>query len=243
MKQCRLFIHGWLGSPKDWRGIARDHDLLFCIPGHDAKPLCSSNNWFPESIEELFENTKDYDQIDFIGYSLGGRIALSFAESFPEKVKTLQLIASHPGYQDPVEIQKQLKQETHIETLFKELSYSSFLEQWYHFDLFKTLNDTHRQRLIQKRLQQNSEHMFAAFKGFSHQYYSSKIETLKKLAHKTNLIVGQQDSKYFQIAHNIQKKIPKLSVQSLATAGNACHISHRLTVKKEIDSFIDQQAS
>ena len=94
---------------------------------------------------------------------------------------------------------------------------------------------------LHHQLQQNSEHMVAAFKGFSHQYYSSKIETFKKLAHKTNLIVGQQDSKYFQMAQDIQKKIPKLSVQSLAAAGHACHISHRLTVKKEIDSFIDQQ--
>jgi pimeloyl-ACP methyl ester carboxylesterase len=58
--------------------------------GHSEKPL-EKEHW-RETLEEFFKQNK-IDCFSLAGYSLGGKFALATLEAFPEKTKTLVLLA------------------------------------------------------------------------------------------------------------------------------------------------------
>ena len=63
---------------------------------------------YVEDTNSLLEALQIQEKIHLCGYSLGGMIALNFALKYPEKIKTLLLIATEP-YTDPLQIKQTIE--------------------------------------------------------------------------------------------------------------------------------------
>jgi pimeloyl-ACP methyl ester carboxylesterase len=94
-----IILHGWTKNLDKWsvfidalkkKGISAE---LLKIPGLTEK---LDKTWdLPDYVQWLKEIVdKENDKIILMGHSNGGRIALSFVNSYPEKVKKLVLIDS-----------------------------------------------------------------------------------------------------------------------------------------------------
>ncbi|MCP6719132.1 MAG: alpha/beta hydrolase [Patescibacteria group bacterium] len=97
-----LILHGWGASSASWskvqRILAKNGYEVICpdFPGF-GKSETSQEPW---SITDYmkwvnaFVESQDLNRFSLLGHSFGGRVAIKFAASFPEKIKTLILCNS-----------------------------------------------------------------------------------------------------------------------------------------------------
>lgn len=96
-----LFIHGILGSQKQWAHLVDkvDDEHRVLVPdlfghGESAKPLGDySLSAHAATLRDLLDHL-DIDRVTLVGHSLGGGIAMQFFYLFPERVERLVLVAS-----------------------------------------------------------------------------------------------------------------------------------------------------
>jgi pimeloyl-ACP methyl ester carboxylesterase len=96
-----LILHGWGGSSKTWEKVIeklKSNFKLICpdLPGFGKTPppdfdwsLKDYVVWLKDLLDALY--LKD---VILLGHSFGGRVAIKFSLSFPERIKILILLAS-----------------------------------------------------------------------------------------------------------------------------------------------------
>ncbi|QNN54606.1 alpha/beta fold hydrolase [Nocardioides mesophilus] len=96
-----LFIHGILGSHRNWSHLIDrlDDNHRVLVPdlfghGHSAKPMGDySLGGHAATLRDLLDRL-GIDRVTLVGHSLGGGIAMEFYYLFPERVERLVLVAS-----------------------------------------------------------------------------------------------------------------------------------------------------
>ncbi len=96
-----LFVHGLLGSQKQWAHLVDelDEDHRLIVPdlfghGQSAKPVGDySLGAHAATLRDLLDRL-GIEQVSLVGHSLGGGIAMVFSYLFPERVDRLVLVAS-----------------------------------------------------------------------------------------------------------------------------------------------------
>jgi len=96
-----LFIHGILGSQRQWSRLVDklDDDHRVLVPdlfghGDSAKPLGDySISAHAAALRDLLDHL-GIDRVTLVGHSLGGGIAMQFYYLFPDRVDRLVLVAS-----------------------------------------------------------------------------------------------------------------------------------------------------
>ncbi len=96
-----LFIHGILGSQRQWSRLVDrlDDDHRVLVPdlfghGESAKPLGDySLSAHAATLRDLLDHL-GVDRVTLVGHSLGGGIAMQFYYLFPDRVDRLVLVAS-----------------------------------------------------------------------------------------------------------------------------------------------------
>lgn len=96
-----VMLHGWAMHTGVWRNFAEKlaseyHVTCLDLPGHGR-----SEQIEPFTLELLVDElvvVLPKQACRVIGWSLGGMVALRLAEKYPEKIKSLSLIASNPHF-------------------------------------------------------------------------------------------------------------------------------------------------
>ena len=96
-----LFIHGLLGSQRQWAHLVDrlDDDHRVIIPdlfghGESAKPMGDySLGAHAATLRDLLDRL-EVERVTLVGHSLGGGIAMVFTYLFPERVERLVLVSS-----------------------------------------------------------------------------------------------------------------------------------------------------
>jgi len=121
-----VFLHGFLGTRRDWDEVISYLPRLKCIaldlPGHGEAPFT-----------ETFEFTPPAPKFHLIGYSMGGRLAMRYALQYPERIATLILASTHPGLRSQKERDERI---AHDAKWAKRLACDDFFSAWYAQPLF-----------------------------------------------------------------------------------------------------------
>ena len=88
-----ILLHGFTGSSTTWQPflslLKNKHVVCIDLPGHrNTKVHINSIKDFCDDVAQIL-TLLDINKADVVGYSLGGRSALSFAMYHPERVNTL----------------------------------------------------------------------------------------------------------------------------------------------------------
>jgi pimeloyl-ACP methyl ester carboxylesterase len=103
-----VLIHGFLESKSMWENFRKDLSLHFRVitpdlPGHGRSSNFDSHtsiDFMAEAINEVLQML-NVDRVIVIGHSMGGYVAQSFAELFPEKVLGFGYFHSHASADSP----------------------------------------------------------------------------------------------------------------------------------------------
>ncbi|MDI1257093.1 MAG: alpha/beta fold hydrolase [Flavobacterium sp.] len=106
--QPLLILHGYLGMSDNWKTLAGQYaEEGFEVHALDlrnhGRSLHSDIFTYEAMVQDIIEycENQNLDKIDIIGHSMGGKVAMFFATSFPEKVEKLIVADIAPRYYRP----------------------------------------------------------------------------------------------------------------------------------------------
>jgi pimeloyl-ACP methyl ester carboxylesterase len=105
-----IILHGLLGSSSNWTATARQLAPMFKVYTPDLRNHGDSPKSDDYSIEmmardiDLFMNDLGLSHAVIAGHSMGGKVAMVFADLFPEKTDGLVVIDIVPKYYEPFHI-------------------------------------------------------------------------------------------------------------------------------------------
>jgi len=239
-----VFLHGFMGSGDDWMQIAARlsdhfHCLMPDLPGHgetslDEEPAYAA--WASALRDEL--SAQGIERAHFVGYSMGGRLALYFAFIYPEMVDKLVLESANPGIVNETERKERAELDDKLAARLREKGMQDFLAFWYNIPLFASLNEypALKDELIYKRAAQNPESMARVLSELSPGRQPSLWARLSELKMPILLVAGELDQKYCRITSRIATILPKSMRVTLPRCG---HNAHRENPNLFIDHLAD----
>lgn len=240
-----VLVHGFTQSSDSWDAIADElARSLFVttvdLPGHGRSCEVSASDL--ETTARLLGNTAG--KAIYVGYSLGGRVALTLAIDSPHLVEALVLVSTSPGIAD---VTKRTERRQRDEQLAERLSprdgstpaltTDKFLDEWLTQPLFAHLDGERADRSSRLR---NSTH------GLAYSLRSAGVgsmrplhEELGKLAMPVLCLAGENDTAYIEIAQEMTRAIGE-SAQSciIPGAGHAVPFEQRATFVHALHEFL-----
>ena len=108
-------------------------------------------------MKQILELLK-IEKTDILGYSMGGRLALTFAIQYPLRVRKLILESASPGLITEEERANRRMQDRKLCDLIKKNGIEQFVEYWENIPLFSSQRSLpiHKQEEIREQRLQNS---------------------------------------------------------------------------------------
>lgn len=242
-----VLLHGFTGTTGTWTNITGNiiydfETLTIDLPGHgktDADP--------PKTMEAFCRDLAgmlDYlgwEKIQLIGYSMGGRTALSFALIYPERVKSLTLESASPGLADKQERQNRQQQDESLAQRIERDGIEAFVDDWENIPLFqsqKQLPAAVRQTIRAERLSHSAAGLAQSLRFMGTGSQSSWWEKLQQLNMPVLLLTGELDRKFIKINQMMEKLIPEAEHVTVKDAGHAIHVEQPAIFGKIVIEFL-----
>ncbi|WP_079710958.1 2-succinyl-6-hydroxy-2,4-cyclohexadiene-1-carboxylate synthase [Paraliobacillus ryukyuensis] len=242
-----VFLHGFTGSYKTWKEtIEMFGGTHWCIaidlPGHGKsqidRPIRMET--FCDHLAQLLDELA-IDKAHFVGYSMGGRTALSFAMLHSERVQSLTLESASPGLES---IEEQMARQTKDEALAEEMETQGmawFVNYWEKIPLFSSqqqLTTVEKRRIKEERLSQTASGLAASLRGMGTGVQPSWWDKLATLTMPVSLIVGEWDKKFVMIAHEMKRHCQPANLHIVSEAGHAIHVEQTEKFATMVKDFI-----
>lgn len=249
-KPYLLFLHGFTGSLNDWKSVVPNFNQNFSSMGIDLIGHGISSS--PDNVE-LYTAESIADQINIIishtikrkvipiGYSMGGRAALTFAVKYPELTEALILESTTPGIKDQMLREERVKRDEEIASYIAAHTMEEFAEYWMDMEIFNTqrrFSEEKRKQLRQTRINNNHSGLINSLRGFGTGTMPALYKHLKYIKCKTLLITGELDTKFTDINKNIVNQFPDAEHRIVKNAGHNTHMEEPKRFVEIVNEFL-----
>ncbi|RFU63646.1 2-succinyl-6-hydroxy-2,4-cyclohexadiene-1-carboxylate synthase [Peribacillus saganii] len=247
-----LMLHGFTGSSSTWDfliGETSQHFQLILVDsiGHGGteSPEDAERYQIEKSAEDLW-NIIEYlghKSVHLLGYSMGGRLGLTFACIYPEKVKTLILESTSPGLRTAEEREARKLQDSKLAERIKKDGLEAFVDYWENTPLFssqKILPINKRKSIRSGRLENSVTGLSNSLLGMGTGSQPSWWSQLKELDKPVLLITGEADKKFSDIGYAMKEVLPYCELQIFKGAGHALHVEEPEKFGKIISEFLSK---
>lgn len=229
-KPVILWLHGFTGSQATFERtsskLTQHRHLRVELAGHGfaAQTACS----YTEQVQDLIEivNTLDIKAFAVVGYSMGGRLAIGLACTYPQRVTHLVLESSSPGLRTQAEQVARREADERLAQRLEKEGLESFITFWENIPLFisqQHLPAAERLALRKQRMQNKVAGLSASLRSMGTGAQPSYWEDLSQLTCPILSIVGSLDAKYLQLAHEMKAIQPRLEIATVAQTGHIVH--------------------
>ncbi len=225
-----IFLHGFLGSRKDWMPIIESLQNSYCCIAIDLP--AHGNSEHSENVFLELENTLTFLSSPppvLIGYSLGGRLALSYAQKHPDKIKGLIACSAHTGLKTTLEKEKRQKQDLIWQGRLKTLPSEEFLTLWYKQSVFSSLQKKPQllERLLKMRSYQNPIELASVLEQVS----LSKQPFYDTFKHPVCFLFGEEDTNYVKLYDTLENTV------KIKKTGHMIHLENPMSCLEAIKVF------
>jgi 2-succinyl-6-hydroxy-2,4-cyclohexadiene-1-carboxylate synthase len=233
----QVLLHGFTQTSRSWD---RYIDLLqpeqsiirFDAPGHANSTSVSAD--LPTTATMVAEQGA---KADYIGYSMGARLALHIASLHPESVRRLVLISGSPGLRSPSERSARVQSDEKLALEILEIGVEKFVAKWLSAPMFAGLISTSAD--IQDRLRNTAEGLASSLRTSGTGSQQSLWDRLSELSMPVLLIVGENDQKFRQINSEMKNLISsQTELVTIQNAGHAVHLEQPKQCVSVIANFL-----
>lgn len=250
-----VLLHGFTGSAEAWGALAtrlsqRFRTILFDLPGHGRSPAPER----PEAarLAQVADAlVRELDRLGipeaaWLGYSLGGRVALHVALAHPTRVRRLVLESTSAGIGDPAERAARAAADEDLARSIERDGLASFVERWLAQPLFATqqsLPDEVRTRERARRLRGSAAGYAAALRAMGAGDQAPLWSRLPELRAPTLLLAGELDVKYAGLARAMAQRLPAARVEVTQGAGHTVHLERPDAWLGAVEQFLSEEAA
>ncbi|KAM3094434.1 2-succinyl-6-hydroxy-2,4-cyclohexadiene-1-carboxylate synthase [Phormidesmis sp. 146-12] len=238
-----LFLHGFLGSSEEFADIVPQFDRCCCLcldlPGHGKTQVVGdySLSTTAQAIVDLLTQL-DIPQAILVGYSLGGRLALSLALQFPDRFPKTILESASPGLKTETERALRRKHDDQLSDRITS-NFPEFLTEWYDQPLFRSLKQhPNFAALYEHRLKNNPIELAKSLRNLSTGRQPSFWSKLAHYKQPLLLMVGAHDRKFVSINQEIAARCPTAQLEILVNTGHNLHLENPQAFTMHISDFL-----
>ena len=246
-----VLLHGFMGSISSMRGIVGDlfHNyrvVAVDLPGHGKSlmPLDPQSFSMETAVELLWKTLADkgISKAHFIGYSMGGRVALSAGVHSAHKVASMVCLGTSPGILDPQERAERQQADWHkADTLLAD-GLDSFVEAWLNQPLFESLRQRMSKReykdYLQQRLANDSDNLALSLRYMGTGSMPPLHTSLKDAPFPCLWIAGEDDQKYRSIALEMAQQMPNGQMAVISHSNHATYLENQAATMRNIRNFL-----
>jgi 2-succinyl-6-hydroxy-2,4-cyclohexadiene-1-carboxylate synthase len=166
------------------------------------------------------------ERTHLVGYSQGGRVALSVASHHPERVLTLTVIGAHAGFEGAARAAR-LEADRALAARIEREGIDWFATYWAALPLFAGLarrGPAFLERLDAGRRRNEPARLAAALRGLGAGATEPFWDRLRLIASPTLVVAGAEDERYVAYAARLAEAIPLAEVAIVPGAGHAAHL-------------------
>lgn len=189
------------------------------LPGHgDAAALAHMD--CPTIADHLAER---YGPAHWIGYSLGGRIALNVAVTHPRSVRSLTLIGATAGIEDRAARERRRRLDHQRAAEVERLGVAEFTRRWLKMDMFAKLPE--RARFTRERQTNTAPGLAGSLRNAGTGSMEPLWERLWELQVPVLLLSGERDAAFTDAAMRMAAGIgDNATALTVPGAGHAAHL-------------------
>jgi 2-succinyl-6-hydroxy-2,4-cyclohexadiene-1-carboxylate synthase len=245
-----LLLHGFTGSAESWAEImpqltTRWQVVAPDLLGHGGSdaPVDPSRLGMQPQVADLIA-LLDLLQIPcahVVGYSMGGRVALSLAIAAPDRVERLVLESASPGLADPAERAARIAADEALADRIERDGLAAFVAYWEALALFASqaaLPEATRTRHRAQRLRGSPYGLAQSLRGLGTGRMPPLWDQLGALKVPTLLLAGDLDTKYAQIARQMAEQLPNAQLRIVAGAGHTIHLERQVDYVRLVADFL-----
>ena len=231
-----VVLHGFTGSTVAMSGLtsrlSSTHRVLAVdLVGHGRSPVPTDPARY--TVDAMADDVaaalqrRALGSAHLVGYSMGGRVALTLACNRPELVRSLVLIGATPGLRDPDERAERRVADAALADRIERDGLAEFVDEWMANPLFASQERLGPEALAaarDQRLDNDPLGLAASLRGGGTGAMTPLHDRLPDLRVPTTLVVGALDPKFREIAAAMDEALPHSCVVTVTDAGHAAHL-------------------
>ncbi|MCY8426554.1 2-succinyl-6-hydroxy-2,4-cyclohexadiene-1-carboxylate synthase [Bacillus vallismortis] len=242
-------LHGFTGSKQSWTfldGLLPESRLIKmdCLGHGDTDAPLNGKRYSTSrqvsDLAEIFDELKLH-KVKLIGYSMGGRLAYSFAMTYPERVSALVLESTTPGLKTLEERRDRIMRDRKLADFILRDGIKAFVQYWEGIPLFSSqrrLAEDVRHRIRSGRLRNNEIGLANSLIGMGTGSQPSWWSRVEDLTMPVLLICGEWDEKFCAINQEVHKKLPSSKIEIVPNAGHTVHVEQPRLFGKIVSGFL-----
>ncbi len=248
-----VFLHGFTGSVDDWSDLIKGLEDLwepisFNLAGHGTSdhPADISEYTIDAEIDRLLRsvNSRKIEKFVLVGYSMGGRIALSFACRYPDRLRGLILESTTAGIEDEEDRRLRIESDEELARFIESNDIEVFVDRWMSLPLFASQNKMPVDKLMELRTRKrrNSRTALAgSLRAAGTGRMKPLWEHISKLTMPVVLITGSLDTKFTEINKKMASMIPDCQHIIIDNTGHTVHFEKPDLYQQVIKDFITDE--
>jgi 2-succinyl-6-hydroxy-2,4-cyclohexadiene-1-carboxylate synthase len=221
-----VLAHGFTQTARSWREFERllhervpgAETIAVDLPGHgNAPPPPDRDLW--SSADRLVDAGGPGT---YIGYSMGGRVALHAALAHPAEVRALALIGATGGIDDPAERASRRADDEALADRIEAIGVEAFIDEWLANALFEGL--TPATALREDRLRNTAHGLAASLRATGTGTQAPLWDRLGEIVVPVLVLAGEYDAKFRALGERLASTIPEATFDVIADAGHSVHL-------------------
>lgn len=242
-------IHGFTGSAMGWGPLAKLLAARFTVYAVDAVGHGASDK--PRDLDRYAIDRAARDvtaalarlgvtRAAWLGYSMGGRLALFAAAREAHAVERLALIGASPGIAEPAEREARRLADAALAERIEREGVPAFVDHWEALPLFASqarLSAGMRRAIRRGRLANDAVGLANSLRGMGAGAQPALHGELGGVRVPALLLAGAEDAKYAAIAAEMAAAMPSARARLVPGAGHAAHLENAAYCARIITAF------
>ena len=245
-----VLLHGFTGSAASWSPLIHElttvrRIIAIDVIGHGASaaPEDPSHYAFEQALRDLAEVTAQLSiaRAAWLGYSMGGRLALGMALDHPEKVSSLMLESATPGIQQEKERLQRAEADQELARRIEVVGIERFVDEWEELPIWESQRVLPAEVLrVQReiRLRNRAVGLANSLRGMGQGAQPSYWDRLDEIEVPVLLMAGALDRKFVGIAGQMGIRLAGAELSVVPDAGHAVHLERPREFLEEVRAFL-----
>ena len=243
-----VLLHGWGMNSAVWDGLSPSLEQRFRphaidLPGHAGQSFDAGRRWLPDWADACLSQAPE--QAVWLGWSLGGLVAMQAALQAPKRVRALILMTSTPRFVQAVDWRAAVAEETLAQFSAGLLEDpTGTLERFLALQVRGSDEARATLRLLRAELAQRPPPLPEALAAGLELLRDEDLRgPLPDIRVPTLWLFGERDTLTpAAVAERVALLMPESRCRVIAGAAHAPHLSHPDAVVAEINAFLDDIA-